>query len=53
MDSKAPTEDTIAAIASAISIGNGGVAVIRVSGEESINCCKKIITTKSTFSFTT
>ena len=37
MDSIFPTEDTIAAIASAINIGNGGVAVIRVSGKESIN----------------
>ena len=53
MDSKAPTEDTIAAIASAISIGNGGVAVIRVSGKESINSCKKIVRTKSKYAWET
>ena len=47
MDSLVTTEDTIAAIASAISIGNGGVALIRVSGRESINSCKKIVRTKS------
>ena len=51
MDSIVITEDTIAAIASAISIGNGGVAVIRVSGKESINACKKIIRTKSKFAW--
>ena len=37
MDSIVTTEDTIAAIASAISIGKGGVAIIRVSGKDSIN----------------
>ena len=47
MESIVPTEDTIAAIASAISMGKGGVAVIRVSGRESINSCKKIVRTKS------
>ena len=47
MDSLVTTDDTIAAIASAISIGNGGVALIRVSGRESINSCKKIVRTKS------
>ena len=41
------TEDTIAAIASAINVGNGGIAVIRVSGSEAINACKKIVRTKS------
>ena len=51
MDSILPTEDTIAAIASAISIGNGGVAVIRVSGKESINSCKKIVRTKSKYAW--
>ena len=47
MDSIVTTEDTIAAIASAISIGKGGVAIIRVSGKDSINSCKKIVQTKS------
>ena len=47
MNSHVATEDTIAAIASAISIGSGGVAIIRVSGEDSIESCKKIVRTKS------
>tara|TARA_Y100001968_G_C19425638_1_gene754188 strand:- start:470 stop:1852 length:1383 start_codon:yes stop_codon:yes gene_type:complete len=51
MDSIIPTEDTIAAIASAISIGNGGVAIIRVSGKESINSCKQIVRTKSKYAW--
>ena len=51
MNSILPIEDTIAAIASAISIGNGGVAVIRVSGKESINSCKSIIRTKSKYAW--
>ena len=51
MDSIVYTEDTIAAIASAISIGKGGVAIIRVSGKESINSCKKIVQTKSKYAW--
>ena len=47
MNSIVTTEDTIAAIASAISIGKGGVAIIRVSGKDSINSCKKIVQTLS------
>ena len=46
MESIIDTEDTIAAIASAISLGKGGIAVIRVSGEEAINSCKNIVETK-------
>ena len=42
-----PLDDTIAAIASAITLGKGGIAVIRVSGTEAINSCKKIVQTKS------
>ena len=49
MDSIVTTEDTIAAIASAISIGKGGVAIIRVSGKDAINSCKKIVQTKSKY----
>ena len=45
------TEDTIAAIASAISLGKGGIAVIRVSGEEAINSCKNIVETKSKYAW--
>ncbi len=51
MDSIVTTEDTIAAIASAISIGKGGVAIIRVSGKDSINYCKKIVKTKSKYAW--
>ena len=51
MDSIITTEDTIAAIASAISIGKGGVAIIRVSGKDSINSCKKIVKTKSKYAW--
>ena len=47
MESIVPTEDTIAAIASAISLGKGGIAVIRVSGAKAIKCCKNIVETKS------
>ena len=51
MDSIVTTEDTIAAIASAISIGKGGIAIIRVSGKDSINSCKKIVKTKSKYAW--
>ncbi|MDC3044498.1 tRNA uridine-5-carboxymethylaminomethyl(34) synthesis GTPase MnmE [Prochlorococcus sp. AH-736-B04] len=51
MDSIVTTEDTIAAIASAISIGKGGVAIIRVSGKDSINSCKNIVKTKSKYAW--
>jgi len=51
MESILTTDDTIAAIASAVSIGNGGVAVIRVSGKDSINSCKEIVRTKSKYAW--
>ena len=51
MESIVPTEDTIAAIASAISLGKGGIAVIRVSGKEAINSCKNIVKTKSKYAW--
>ena len=38
-----PTEETIAAIASAVSPGQGGIAVIRVSGQSAIEACKAIV----------
>ena len=47
MNSIITMEDTIAAIATAINIGEGGIAVIRVSGADSIEICKTIIETKS------
>ena len=45
------TEDTIAAISSAVAIGKGGIAVIRVSGNEAINSCKNIVETKSKYAW--
>ena len=51
MTSIEATEDTIAAIASAISLGKGGVAVIRVSGKDAINACKNIVETKSKYAW--
>jgi len=51
MNSIVTTEDTIAAIASAISIGKGGIAVIRISGKEAIISCKKIVRTKSKYAW--
>ncbi len=51
MDSLVTSEDTIAAIASAISIGKGGIAIIRVSGQDAINSCKKIVATKSKYAW--
>ena len=53
MDSIKTTGDTIAAIASAINIGHGGVAIIRISGKNAINASKKIIETKSKFAWQT
>ncbi len=47
MDSIITTEDTIAAIATAINIGEGGIAIIRISGAESIYISQTIIETKS------
>ena len=51
MESIINTEDTIAAIASAISLGKGGIAIIRVSGKEAINYCKNIVETKSKYAW--
>ena len=47
MNSIITMEDTIAAIATAINIGEGGIAVIRISGADSIQICKTVIETKS------
>ena len=51
MESIVSNEDTIAAIASAISLGKGGIAIIRISGKEAINSCKKIVETKSKYAW--
>jgi len=47
MDSIIPTVDTIAAISTAIALGKGGIAVIRVSGIKAIERCQTIVQTKS------
>jgi len=43
MNSFSPTEDTIAAIATAVSPGQGSIAVIRVSGSSAIEISKSIV----------
>ncbi len=43
MNSFSPTEDTIAAIATAVSPGQGSIAVIRISGSAAIDISKKIV----------
>ena len=43
MNSFSPTEDTIAAIATAVSPGQGSIAVIRISGSSAIEITKKIV----------
>lgn len=53
MDSIAFNQDTIAAVATAISLGQGGVAIIRVSGKDAINSCKGIVKTNSKFAWQT
>ena len=53
MNNLEPTKDTIAAIASAINAGYGGVALIRISGKDSINVSRKIVETKSKFAWQT
>ena len=43
MNSFSPTEDTIAAIATAVSPGQGSIAVIRISGSSAIETSKSIV----------
>jgi len=43
MNSFSPTEDTIAAIATAVSPGQGSIAAIRISGSTAIEISKKIV----------
>ncbi len=43
MNSFSPTEDTIAAIATAVSPGQGSIAVIRISGSSAIEITKNIV----------
>mgnify|MGYP001431815623 CR=1 FL=1 len=41
-----PGEDTITAIATALAIGQGGIAVIRISGPDAISASKRVVTIK-------
>ena len=43
MNAFSPTEDTIAAIATAVSPGEGSIAVIRISGSSAIETGKSIV----------
>ncbi len=43
MNSTFPTDETIAAIASAVTAGHGGIAVIRISGKSAQIACKRIL----------
>ena len=51
MNNVDPSRDTIAAIATAINVGHGGVALIRISGNKAIQACKNIVETKSKFAW--
>ena len=51
MNNIEPNKDTIAAISSAINVGHGGIAIIRISGKDAINISKKIVETKSKFAW--
>ena len=46
MDSTFPTEETIAAIATAVSVGQGGIAIIRISGKFAVEAAKVIVDIK-------
>ena len=43
MNSFSPTEDTIAAIATAVAPGQGSIAIIRISGSSAIEISKNIV----------
>ena len=53
MNSFSPTEDTIAAIATAVSPGQGSIAVIRISGSSAIEISKNIVHIPGTHSWST
>ena len=53
MNSFSPTEDTIAAIATAVSPGQGSIAVIRVSGSSAIEITKTIAHVPGTHDWST
>ena len=53
MNSFSPTEDTIAAIATAVSPGQGSIAVIRISGSSAIEITKTIVHIPGTHDWST
>ncbi len=53
MNSFSPTEDTIAAIATAVSPGQGSIAVIRISGSSAIEITKSIVHIPGTHDWST
>ena len=53
MNSFSPTEDTIAAIATAVSPGQGSIAVIRMSGSSAIEITKTIVHIPGTHDWST
>ncbi len=53
MNSFSPTEDTIAAIATAVSPGQGSIAVIRISGSSAIEITKTIVHIPGTHEWST
>ena len=53
MNSFSPTEDTIAAIATAVSPGQGSIAVIRISGSLAIESTKTIVQIPGTHDWST
>ena len=53
MNSFSPTEDTIAAIATAVSPGQGSIAVIRISGSSAIEITKTIVHIPGTHNWST
>ena len=53
MNSFSATEDTIAAIATAVSPGQGSIAVIRISGSSAIETSKNIVHIPGTHQWST
>ena len=53
MNSFSPTEDTIAAIATSVSPGQGSIAVIRISGNSAIEITKSIVHIPGTHEWST
>ena len=53
MNSFSPTEDTIAAIATAVSPGQGSIAVVRISGSSAIETTKTIVHIPGTHDWST